>query len=265
MKFPLFVPLQLIPGYFLLATPALAASSSVLFPDLSSADPVSYIVASFNYVAGFIAALVVLVALWGVIKLMSHPGSSSDKSESRGIFWNVLIGVLFFALIYFFFTNVLSPDLGNLRMPSLSALNNPATTGGGSGQLVTCDQAGSACATSPQAATILGCMSKIDGINAPATTFQGTHNITESGGISCHFGGKNCQQEGSHAIDWGINGLGSVPMQTALNDAVSCGTTTGVPIACRCESPDGASILPCSDPGANHVHCNVDSARCGCN
>jgi hypothetical protein len=277
MKFSgrrLFFLRLLAGGYALLAhfLPARAADSSVFFPDLSKADPVSYIVSSFNYVAGFIAALVVLVALWGVIKLMAHPGSSSDKSESRGIFWNLLIGVLFFALIYFFFANILSPDLGALQLPNLNALNNPATLpGGGSGgsggsnQLVSCSDVGSKCATSPQAATILSCMSTADGIKAAATTFQGTHNITESGGISCHFGGRNCQAEGAHAIDWGKNGLGSVPMQTALDDAVACGASNNIPTACRCESENGTSILPCSDPGASHVHCNVDSARCGCN
>jgi hypothetical protein len=129
---------------------AFADTTSVFFPDLSKADPVSYIVSSFNYVAGFIAALVVLVALWGVIKLMAHPGSSSDKSESRGIFWNLLIGVLFFALIYFFFVNILSPDLGNLTLPSLTPLNNAATTAP-TGQAGTCG--GSISANCPNPST----------------------------------------------------------------------------------------------------------------
>jgi hypothetical protein len=209
---------------------ALADTANVFFPDLSSADPVSYIVASFNYVAGFIAALVVLVALWGVIKLMSHPGSSSDKSESRGIFWNVLIGVLFFALIYFFFTNVLSPDLGNLRMPSLQQLNTPSSTavcgGVNSG---TCSDPATRCVNQETTAGIRNyqCITATSGVCGGP--YSGT----------CSDSTQRCINQGS---------AGSPNYQCVANSSFDCGTPPNHPGNCA----NNGSCVRRDNPDAPH-------------
>lgn len=118
---------------------------------------------------------------------------------------------------------------------------------------------GNECRNSPGVTAVLSCMSLVENVNVAATTYQGSHSCN-----SCHFGGRSCT-DGSHALDYGRNGLAAVglTLEQAKGKVERCGASTRNSVACFYE--DSSSRRLSSSLGADHIHCNVNNSACGCN
>ncbi len=158
--------------------------------------------------------------------------------------------------------NTINPSLTSFNLPVLKEIRPPteATSTGALFEQRSCK--GSECQNSPQVSGVLSCIASAGKGGVPATTYQGQHST-----FSCHFGGRYCGTSGSHAIDWGFNGLRAANIKPDdMIDAVNqCAVDQGVGAMCRCEAAEGTAIVDCSDPRANHIHCNINNVTCGCN
>ncbi len=198
--------------------------------------------------------------VYGAVRYTFSGGNPSAQSDARDQLTQAAFGLLLLLGSYVVL-NTISPNLTSFTFPSLKKVApGEAAPGGvviGSG-LVPC--VGSQCSNSPSVQRLLsGLPSPYDSVTA--TTFQGAHHVN-----SCHFGGRTCT-DGGHAIDWGKNALAAKGLNLSgmLQAAQSAASKSGVSASCRCENEGGSAFLSCTDPAANHVHCNVDTSSCGCN
>ncbi len=196
--------------------------------------------------------------VYGAVRYTFSGGNPSAQSDARDQLTQAAFGLLLLLGSYVVL-NTISPNLTSFNFPSLKkvAPGVPGQVIVGTG-LVPCS--GSQCSNSPSVQRLLSNLSSPYN-SVTATTFQGAHHQS-----SCHFGGRACT-DGGHAIDWGKNALAAKGLNLSgmLQAAQSAAAKAGVSASCRCENEGGSAFLACTDPGANHVHCNVDTASCGCN
>ena len=206
---------------------------------------------NFAFLVGGLLAFGAVV--YGALRYTFSGGNESAQSDARDQITQAMLGLLLLLGAYLVL-NTLSLNLTSLRLPTLKQVEGPGSSEIGPAAACT------TCKDSPAVQTVLSCMAEV-GRSVSATTFQGSHAQS-----SCHFGGKSCS-DGSHAIDWGFNAIKAKNLTPEIMtvQAEGCGANNNVPVSCRCETAGPPSkIVACDDPAANHVHCNVDNAACGC-
>ena len=190
--------------------------------------------------------------VYGAIVYTLAAGNPGGQNEGKEWIKQALLGLLLLVGAYIIL-NTINPALVKPGLSPLADIGErpPAPAEGGT---ATC----TVCSNSPSVQSVLNCL-RSGGLDvSPATTYQGTHSQN-----SCHFGGRTCT-DGSHAIDFGKNaaelrGLTLVDMKTRIEGCASAGN----PVTCYYE--DSASARLPGPVGANHIHCNVNNASCGCN
>ncbi len=219
-------------------------------------NPAALVNAVYNYAFAIGGLLAFGAVVYGAVRLTFSAGNPSAQSDARDQITQALLGL---ALLLGAYTvlNTISPNLVNLKLPSLEKVRIPTSTvpAPGPGGWATCASTGQ-CKNSAAVDYLLANLpAPYKGITA--TTYQGEHHLN-----SCHFGGRTCT-DGSHAVDWGKNALSSKGL--TMQNMIDMAERTGPNAVCRCESANGGAIVGCENPAANHVHCNVDASGCGCN
>ena len=122
---------------FLKALPTLAVTISPTIPGMASAattsTPPGVFIAGFYNFALMIGGVLAFGAIvWGGILYASSAGNPGKQSEGRDWIKSALLGLLLLAGAYLIL-HTINPDLVNLNMPTLSAINiqPPAGSGGG--------------------------------------------------------------------------------------------------------------------------------------
>ncbi len=210
---------------------------------------------NFAFLIGGLLAFGAVV--YGAARYTFSAGNPGGQSDARDQITQAMLGLLLLLGAYVVL-NTINPNLVSFQLPTLEKIQGAVEGGASPGGLVPCGTNGEPCQDSPSVQALLS------NLPAPynsvqATTYQGSHHPN-----SCHFGGRSCT-DGSHAIDWGKNAMGSIKLVNMLQAAQTSAGQVGVQASCRCEDEGGNNILSCSDPSANHVHCNVNIATCGCN
>ena len=230
--------------YTLLAPIPLSGAQS---GDSQTAKASDYIKGIFMLTIAIATGLAVIMIIFGGIKYMSTD-AFTGKSEAKTIIEHALCGLLL-AISAWLILNTINTNLTDFNL-QITPQPIPASTPGTG--LTNCDPTINRCGVeSPALQVFLANLAAPFNI-MPRTTTGGAHNPG-----SCHFGG-TCA-DGGHAVDFGRNAL---PTGRTLQDALNAGQTAGG--ACRCEL-NGGGTVSCSDPAATHVHCNVNTASCGCN
>ncbi len=205
-----------------------------------------YIEGFFILIIAVAGGLAVLRIIFGGIKYMSTD-AFGEKSEAKtiieGAIWGLLLTISAWLILY-----TVNPKLVDFNF----TITPQPIGGGGRGGLVLCNPAQNTCGVDSPSLQAFFTELAAPFNTMPRTTSGGSHNPG-----SCHFGG-TCT-DGSHAVDFGRNAL---PAGKTLQDAFNAGQAAGG--ACRCEL-NGGGTVSCSNPGATHVHCNVDVASCNCN
>lgn len=245
------------------SVPFVASAQTTINVNIPGSNPPSTgpvgIIANFYEFALLVAGLLAFaVIVYAGIKYALAVGNPSKQSDARDHITQALLGLLLL-LSAFIILRTINPGLTGLSIAGLDKLEPvevATSTGAISGRLAQCQ--GSQCRNSPSVTKVLSCLS-LQNVNVRATTYQGTHREN-----SCHFGGRACT-DGSHAIDWGINALGAsrITPEQMMTNINQCASTMRVQANCFYEDAGGNRMS--SSFGANHIHCNVDNAACGCN
>ncbi len=273
--------IKLLPATILFSLPALALAQQ---PE----SPVSYVQSFYNFALAIGGILAFGAIVYGGVIYTFAAGNPSKQDEGKKWIWGALLGLLLLAGAYLVLYTI-NPKLVELSLTGLPGL--PPGGGGGTGQdikLTNCTSkapsyetgyANTSGMVSPGVAAIESCVrnnSKFSGIGN-ITTWQGEHTCnavsgsSNYGSESCHFGGKFCG-DGSHAIDFGKNGLPAGATLKDVYDYASNKNGQCGPHSVQCFYEIGDYRLPDqSNPGnADHVHCNVDTdgtnepQGCGC-
>ena len=215
-----------------------------------------------------LAVFAPIMLAYGGIMIMISRGSPEKFGTGKKALTGAIIGIAvglgafliineFVTLIGVKFSGGQQTEWHSFTCPSsIIPKPTPPTTSNNTtptGDKTTCSGYTNGCTPSPSLSNVLGCVQG-KGLNLGSIiTTGGTHSVG-----SCHFGG-SCG-DGGHAVDFG-----SEDNASAIFSAMQqCASQAGVSQNCRCENEGGTKFLSCGDPEANHIHCNVDNARCGC-
>jgi TRAP-type C4-dicarboxylate transport system permease small subunit len=242
-----------------------------------SSSGIQGFVANFYSFALIIAGILAFGAIvWGGIKYATGGGNPTSESEGKSWITGALLGLLLLGGAWIILTTV-NPQIASLNIaglpnlngvspspspsPTPTPINNCIPTSGGQG---TCKN----CTNSPGQYAVIGCLAKTPLIGISNTSFNGQHVCNPATGqVSCHFGGPSCS-DGAHAFDYGINALSAkgISLTQAITYVQTCGAPINHTVTCFCETATAVRVACTgSNPPANHIHCNVDNAACGCN
>ncbi len=131
---------------FLAAAPAYAGSSSQGGPSVSTniQNPAALVNAVYNYAFAIGGLLAFGAVVYGAVRLTFSAGNPSAQTDARDQITQALLGL---ALLLGAYTvlNTISPNLVNLKLPSLEKVRIPTSTVPGSGRPRECAHGGTEC------------------------------------------------------------------------------------------------------------------------
>lgn len=240
---------------------------------LEDSGPVA-IVANFYEFALMAAGILAFGAIvYGALRRVTSVGNPSAISEANDWITSALLGLLLLLGAYLVL-NTINPELVTLELPRLEKVGGIPPSGGGVGASATSTQPKSSyscqehqqefpnaqsCRESDALIKVVECVVNKTGVNL--TTVGGSHAKT-----SCHFGGTSCT-DGGHAFDAGITAsrARAWTLLEMTKFAEACGKEKQTNVQCFYEDSAGKRYAAYTDPAVNHIHCNVDTAACGCN
>jgi hypothetical protein len=227
-------------------------------------DPISMIRSGYELALAMGGALALVMIVIAGIRYATSVGDPHASKDAIDQLFQAALGILLLFGAYILLRTI-NPSLTTLKLPSLAPVDTtvyepPANTGGGGGGGGGGSTNCTVCKDSPALTKVLDCVKKKAQKESVWLGSIITHEQRHSVG-SCHFGGKNCVSEGSHAVDFGNERSHEQIFAFVRDCAASEG---GYDQACYCETPD--SKRPgCGAAGINHIHCNIDTNRCDCN